>query len=224
MRVPVALGLTGAMLMAGCTLPPWQGGPGSAPAATATQRGGVGAGYYRVNPGDTLASVAAGFGQRPQDIAEWNRLPSTASLLPGQVLRVVPPGATGSVSPHAANRFAWPAYGDVQSVALAGEGRGIVIAGRADESIKAASDGVVIYVGNAIDRYRSLIVIKHTDTLVTAYAHNGTAFVKEGDTVKKGQVIAQMGADANGRSTVEFEIRRAGTPVDPLAYLPRSGG
>jgi lipoprotein NlpD len=87
--------------------------------------------------------------------------------------------------------------------------------------VKAAADGQVIYVGNAIDQYTSLVIVRHGDTLVTAYALNGQLFVKEGDAVKKGQQIATMGSDKNGRSTLEFELRRAGTSIDPLGYLPR---
>lgn len=186
------------------------------------QSASVQPGYYRVATGDTLASVAAGFGQRTQDIAEWNRLPLNASVLPGQVLRVVPPvAANANAGAGVPIRLEWPAYGQVLRTSGPANSKGIVIAGGVDESVKAAADGQVIYVGKAIDQYASLIVVKHDDTLVTAYALNGQIAVKEGDAVKKGQQIATMGADTNGRSTLEFELRRAGTPIDPLAYLPR---
>ena len=87
--------------------------------------------------------------------------------------------------------------------------------------MKASADGNVIYVGTGIDQYKSLIVVKHAGDVVTGYAVNGDVIVKEGDVVKKGQQLAQMGTDASGRGTLEFEIRRAGKPVDPLALLPR---
>lgn len=214
----------GAMWVAGCTTEQWPGSRGNAaqwnappPRPVAVQPG-----YYRVAPGDTLASVGAGFGQRPQDIAEWNRLPATASLVPGQVLRVAPPvGANANAGGGPAIHFAWPAYGQVLKSMQAGGSKGIVIAGRAEDPVRAAADGTVIYVGNAIQQYAALVVVKHGDGIVTAYAVNGPVAVSEGDSVRKGQQIAQMGTDKTGRSTLQFEIRRDGTPMDPLAYLPR---
>ena len=222
--VLTALCATGAVLATGCTMDQW---PGSRPAASQWNAPpprpvAVQPGYYRAAPGDTLASVAAGFGQRPQDIAEWNRLPGTASLVPGLVLRVVPPvGANANVGGGPAIHFAWPAYGQVLKSAQASGSKGIVIAGRAEDPVRAAADGTVIYVGNAIEQYTALIVVKHGEAIVTAYAVNGPVAVKEGDPVRKGQQIAQMGTDKTGRSTLQFEIRRDGTPMDPLAYLPR---
>jgi lipoprotein NlpD len=184
--------------------------------------GGVQPGFYRVNVGDTLPSVAAGFGQRVQDIAEWNRLPINALLVPGQVLRVVPPVATNVNVPGApAIRLAWPAYGQVLRPQGTGGQKAITIAGQADEPVKAAAAGQVIYVGNASEQHGSLIVVKHSDGLVTGYGVSGPVAVKEGDTVTKGQPLATMGIDKSGRSTLEFSIRRGGTPIDPLAYLPR---
>lgn len=221
-----ALCLAIAALAGGCSTERWFGG---FPARNATnssnapaQHMNVQPGYYRVNPGDTLPSVAAAFGQRTQDVAEWNHLPLTAALVPGQVLRVAPPVGANANAPGALPiRFAWPAYGQVLKSSETGSAKGIVIAANANEPVKAAADGAVIYVGNAAAQYKSLIVVKHGEALVTAYAVNGAVSVKEGDTVKKGQPIAEMGADANGRSSLEFEIRREGKPMDPLAYLPR---
>ncbi len=182
----------------------------------------VPAGSYRVNAGDTLPGIAAAFGQRADDLAAWNNLPRTAMLAPGQVIRVAPqPGVNAGTNDAIVVRPAWPAYGQVVRVADAGNIKGIVITGRPEEPVKASADGNVIYVGNGLDQYKSLIVVKHDGDVVTGYAVNGEVLVKEGDTVKKGQPIAQMGADSTGRGTLEFEIRRAGKPVDPLAYLPR---
>lgn len=201
----------------------WPGTESASPQSrTPAQLDTVKPGYYRVATGDTLASVAAGFGQRAQDVAEWNRLPLNAYVVPGEVLRVVPPvAANANVGGGPAIRLEWPAYGQVLRTSGTTNSKGIVIAGGVDEPVKAAADGQVIYVGKAIDQYASLIVVKHDDTLVTAYALNGPIAVKEGDAVKKGQQIGTMGADTNGRSTLEFELRRSGTPIDPLAYLPR---
>ncbi|HTI17424.1 MAG TPA: LysM peptidoglycan-binding domain-containing M23 family metallopeptidase [Trinickia sp.] len=186
------------------------------------QPGNVSPGFYRVRSGDTLASVAGGFGQRIQDLAEWNRLPINADIVPGEVLRVVPPvAANANAAGEPAIRLAWPAYGQVLRSSATRNTKGIVIAGQSDQPVKAAADGQVIYVGNATDQYASLIVIKHSEGLVTGYSLSGEVAVKEGDAVKKGQPLGTMGIDRSGRSTLEFEIRRAGTPMDPLAYLPR---
>ncbi len=224
-----ALALAGATLLGGCATGDWFGqSPFASQSQSAPQRTGVRAGYYRVNPGDTLPGVAAAFGQRVEDLAAWNNLPRTAMLTPGQVLRVAPQpvGALGNAGNTAGAegivvRPAWPAYGQVARLTDAGNVKGIVITGRPDEAVKASADGNVIYVGAGIDQYKSLLVVKHGGDVVSGYAVNGDVLVKEGDAVKKGQPIAEMGTDSQGRGSVEFEIRRAGKPVDPLAYLPR---
>ncbi|PMS38744.1 lipoprotein NlpD [Trinickia symbiotica] len=215
-----------ALLVSGCeTTDRWLNGPtATTEARPYAQQAGVQPGYYRVNLGDTLASVAAGFGQRPQDIAEWNRLPLNAALAPGQVLRVVPPAAANAnVAGAPTIRLAWPAYGQVLRSQSTTKAKGITIAGQADEPVKAAADGQVIYIGSPTegDQYASLIVVKHSDALVTGYSVSGPVSVKEGDVVRKGQPLATMGIDKSGRSTLEFEVRREGAPIDPLAYLPR---
>lgn len=215
-----ALALAGATFLGGCAMGGWTG---QSPFASQQQQPlRVPAGYYRVNPGDTLPGIAAAFGQRADDLAAWNNLPRTAMLAPGQVIRVAPqPGITAGTNEAIVVRPAWPAYGQVVRVTDAGNIKGIMITGQPEEPVKASADGNVIYVGAGIDRYKSLVVVKHGGDVVTGYAVNGDVFVKEGDTVKKGEPIAQMGADSAGRGSVEFEIRRAGKPVDPLAYLPR---
>lgn len=220
---PVALALAGVAFLGGCaTGDEWFGGSPFASQPPAQQRPGVAAGYYRVNPGDTLPGIAAAFGQRADDLAAWNNLPRTAMLTPGQVLRVAPPpGAGASSGEGLVVRPAWPAYGKVVRLTDAGNVKGIVITGQPGEVVKASADGTVIYVGTGVDQYKSLIVVKHGGDVVSGYAVNGDVMVKEGDPVIKGQPIAQMGADASGRGTLEFEIRKAGKPIDPLAYLPR---
>ena len=223
-----ALALAGATILAGCATGDWLQSPfGSQPPSQSVQSTRVPAGYYRVNPGDTLPGIANAFGQNPDQVALWNNMPRTAMLTPGQVVRVAPPpgvasGANGNGNDAIAVHPAWPAYGQVvRLTGDAGNVKGIRITGRPDEPVKASADGNVIYVGTGIDQYKSLVVVKHGGDVVTGYAINGDVYVKEGDTVKQGQLLAQMGADTNGRGTVEFEIRRAGKPVDPLAFLPR---
>jgi lipoprotein NlpD len=217
-----ALALSVATLVGGCASGDWFGQSPFASQPRPPQRTVVPAGFYRVNPGDTLPGVAAAFGQPVDEVAAWNSLPRTAALTPGQVLRVAPqPSASAPAAEGITVRPAWPAYGQVTRVTDAGNVKGIVITGRPDEVVKASADGNVIYVGAGVDQYKSLVVVKHGGDIVTGYAVNGEVMVREGDAVKKGQPIADMGADASGRGTVEFEIRRAGKSVDPLAYLPR---
>jgi lipoprotein NlpD len=231
-----ALLLAAVAAAGGCTTSPWNDTYSSSFASAR-----VPAGYCRVNSGDTVASVAAAYGQRPQDIASWNRMPVNIPLAPGQVLRVAPPvvaplaplaARAASVAPGLAAplssavpiRFSWPVRGAVIVPFEAGKSKGIVIVGAPGEVVTAAADGRVVYVGSAIKEYGPLIVIKHSDNLVSAYGHAGQLLVNEGDLVRAGQPIAETATDANGRGTIEFEIRRDGTPVDPLSYLPRGGG
>lgn len=222
-----ALCMTSSALIAGCASQPWYGTtymPSSNQSAPRERP--VQAGYYRVNAGDTLASVAAAFGQAPQSIADWNRLSVSAPLVPGQIVRVAPPPMIAGAVPgnEPALRPAWPAYGQVVRSMQGGSSQGIVIQGTPSEPVKASADGIAIYVGPPVQQnstYKTLVIVKHNEKLVTAYAMNGEVAVREGDVLKKGQLLGTMGADANGRATTEFEIRREGKPVDPQAFLPR---
>tara|TARA_B100001059_G_scaffold207531_1_gene219083 strand:+ start:239 stop:547 length:309 start_codon:yes stop_codon:yes gene_type:complete len=100
--------------------------------------------------------------------------------------------------------------------------KGIDIAGQLGEPVKAAADGAVVYAGRGLIGYGDMIIIKHDETFLSAYAHNSRLLVKEGDQVKVGQVIAEMGSSGTDRVKLHFEIRRKGQPVDPLTYLPRT--
>ncbi len=86
--------------------------------------------------------------------------------------------------------------------------------------MRAAADGVVVYSGNGLVGYGELIIVKHSDSLLSAYGHNRKRLVKEGQHVSAGQPIAEMGATGASRNGLEFQIRKDGSPVDPLAYLP----
>ena len=114
----------------------------------------------------------------------------------------------------------WPAQG----AQLAGfdevKNKGIDIAGRAGDAVLASADGRVVYAGAGLRGYGNLIILKHNNTFLTAYAHNQSLLVKEDQTVRKGQKIAEMGSSDADRVKLHFEIRRQGKPVDPLKYLP----
>jgi lipoprotein NlpD len=183
-----------------------------------------------VNPGDTLAGIANAYGQRVQDVASWNHMAPTDAVSPGQVLRVAPPpAATSYGQPPAAvaqpGSLAWPATGVVATPFSAGKTRGLVIAASGpDHSVRAAANGRVVYAGSGVKAYGPLVILKHDNGLITAYGHNGKLLVNEGDAVRQGQPVAEMGTDASGRSTFEFEVRQNGKVVDPMNFLPRNGG
>ena len=98
--------------------------------------------------------------------------------------------------------------------------KGVAIPGKPGDPVYAAADGRVVYAGSGLRGYGNLVIIKHNATYLTAYAHNQTLLVKEDQTVKKGQKIAEMGSTDADRVKLHFEIRRSGKPVDPSRYLP----
>lgn len=115
----------------------------------------------------------------------------------------------------------WPAEGNVvkrfqRDAAIPG----IEIAGNAGTPVRAAADGVVVYSGNGLVGYGELVIIKHSDSLLSAYAHNAKRLVKEGQRVSAGQQIATMGSSGAANTGLGFQIRKDGNPVDPLDYLP----
>jgi lipoprotein NlpD len=97
--------------------------------------------------------------------------------------------------------------------------RGIDLAGGAGDPVLAAADGTVVYAGDVVPRLGKLIIIKHNTTFWTVYAHNQSILVKEDQSVKKGQKIAEMGSTESDRVKLHFEIRKRGRPVDPIEYL-----
>lgn len=115
----------------------------------------------------------------------------------------------------------WPASGALISGFHAGDAiPGIQIAGHSGDPVRAAADGVVVYSGNGLVGYGELIIIKHNDTYLSAYGHNRKRLVHEGERVRAGQEIAQMGSSGAMRNELEFQVRKNGKPVDPQQYLP----
>lgn len=149
----------------------------------------------------------------------------------GTTLSTAKPAAAGPapapspapLTPPAADEtmeFAWPAKGEV----IAGfdetkNRKGLDLAGGAGDPVLAAAEGKVVYAGEGLRGYGKLIIIKHNNLFLTAYAHNQTILVKEDQSVKKGQKIAEMGSTDSDRVKLHFEVRRLGRPVDPLKYL-----
>ncbi|MGH8503450.1 MAG: peptidoglycan DD-metalloendopeptidase family protein [Gammaproteobacteria bacterium] len=133
-----------------------------------------------------------------------------------------PPAAPSPSAPTARPGWLWPVQGEVIGrFSPDGNGKkGIDIAGRPGEPIQAASTGEVVYSGGGLVGYGQLIIIKHDQDFLSAYAHNRALLVKEGEQVAAGQTIAELGSTGAQRPMLHFEIRHEGQPVDPLQYLP----
>ena len=116
--------------------------------------------------------------------------------------------------------FIWPAPGSLIAGFDEARNKGYDIAGKAGDPVLAAADGRVVYAGAGLRGYGNLVILKHNNTFLTAYAHNQTLLVKEDQSVRKGQKIAEMGSTDADRVKLHFEIRRQGKPVDPSRYLP----
>lgn len=133
-----------------------------------------------------------------------------------------PPAAAAPAVPATddALEFAWPAKGEVLVTFDETKNRkGIDLAGGAGDPVLAAAEGRVVYAGEGLRGYGKLIIIKHNNTFLTAYAHNQSILVKEDQSVKKGQKIAEMGSTDSDRVKLHFEIRERGRPVDPMKHL-----
>nr|WP_305087513.1 peptidoglycan DD-metalloendopeptidase family protein [Pseudomonas kuykendallii] len=146
----------------------------------------------------------------------------TPTTAPRPVTPTVATTPTQSVD-RSPSGWAWPANG-VLIGKFSSNGslnKGIDIAGELGQPVLAASDGSVVYAGSGLRGYGELVIIKHSDTYVSAYGHNRRLLVREGEQVKAGQTVAEMGSTGTDRVKLHFEIRRQGKPVDPLQYLPR---
>lgn len=157
--------------------------------------------------------------------------PSVQPAQPTQPISQAPvitsstPATAGRVQQvqRSAQGWAWPASGVVigRFSSNGSLNKGIDIAGELGQPVLAASDGSVVYAGSGLRGYGELVIIKHNDAYVSAYGHNRRLLVREGQQVKVGQHIAEMGSTGTDRVKLHFEIRRQGKPVDPLQYLPR---
>ena len=151
--------------------------------------------------------------------------PAVAAVAPPVASPVVPPPAPAVAAPvmsadATTESWLWPADGTLAGRFGAAGGKGIDIAGTRNSAVKAVAPGKVVYSGSGLRGYGQLLIIKHAGEFLSAYAHNETILVKEGDTVAAGQNIARMGDSDSDRVKLHFEIRRYGKPLDPLNYLP----
>ena len=155
---------------------------------------------------------------RPKTAAVAKPVARPASTTPPKAV----PQATGGQAFN--GKWAWPTRGRVLSrfQSNASGKRGIEIGGHADQPVKAAANGTVVYAGSGLVGYGRLIIVKHNENLLSAYGHNSTLLVAEGEHVTAGKMIAKMGSSGTRRNELYFEIRKDGKPVDPLKYLPRN--
>jgi lipoprotein NlpD len=193
-------------------------------------------GVYVVRPNDTLYSIAWRYGLDFHDLARWNDIGPDFRIAVGQALTLsprggpredtharrpapAPPGAPVQAAPASSKlQWAWPT--DPAGAPLPVSGGGVLITGRVGQEVRAACNGRVVYAGTGIRGYGNLIIVKHGENLLSAYAHNRDSLVREGQELTLGQVIAHMGEGAPNRPALYFEIRRNGKPVDPLRFLP----
>lgn len=139
---------------------------------------------------------------------------------------VTPAVPAAPAAPAAANgddarlSWMWPSEGRVIATFDDGRNKGLDIAGKAGQPVVAAGSGKVMYAGSGIRGYGNLVIVKHSNSLLSAYAHNRKIVVKEGDNVTRGQLIAEMGDSDADLVKLHFEIRQQGKPVDPTRFLP----
>lgn len=147
--------------------------------------------------------------------------PATAPSATPVVAAPAPPASPATPrEPDDDITWMWPAGGPVIAPFDEGKSKGLGISGKAGDAVLAAADGRVVYAGSGLRGYGNLVILKHNNTYLTAYAHNQTLLVKEDQTVRRGQKIAEMGSTDAERVMLHFEIRRQGKPVDPAKLLP----
>jgi lipoprotein NlpD len=129
-------------------------------------------------------------------------------------------GSTVTATDDEKLSWMWPSDGRIVATFDEGRNKGIDIAGTEGQKVLAAGAGKVMYAGSGIRGYGNLVIVKHTNSLLSAYAHNRAIVVKEGQNVAKGQVIAEMGSSDTDTVKLHFEIRQQGKPVDPSKFLP----
>lgn len=191
---------------------------------------------YVVRPGDTLYAIAFLYDQNYEQLAQANQIIYPYHLKSGQIIRLTPKGCQTKVykplisrAPHVSYRhqisrsvWQWPTQGYIAKPDSNRpiEQKGIGILGQPRQPILAAADGVVAYAGDGLPGYGHLILIKHGNDFLSAYAFNASNLVHEGERVYAGQKIATMGRLQTGKWGLHFEIRYRGSVLNPLKFLP----
>lgn len=200
--------------------------------------------YYIVRSGDTLSGIAVRFGVKLRQLAQWNQLSKPYQIHVGQKLRIRGGGtrqastkepkkshvaqqrsqrrSSGGSNTTKTSSLKWPSSGKVAKKYSKSRGMtGVEFHGRQGDPVRAAGDGKVVYSGSGLVRYGKLLIVKHDNNLLTAYAHNSQLQVAEGDLVKAGQQIAKMGSSGTDRVKLHFEVRKSGQPIDPMRFLSK---
>ena len=181
----------------------------------------------RVVPPAPTAATETGVVARP--VASSAVVPASAASTPKPAASAAvavpapipaPTSAAAAASSEDDVPFIWPASGTLLAGFDEARNKGYDISGKAGDPVLAAADGRVVYAGAGLRGYGNLVILKHNNTFLTAYAHNQALLVKEDQTVRRGQKIAEMGSTDADRVKLHFEIRRQGKPVDPVRYLP----
>jgi lipoprotein NlpD len=163
-----------------------------------------------------LRAADARTAARPGTAAPPATVPAAPAAAPA-----TDPKAEARAADGAGATWAWPVGGSVVQSFEQSSGKGIVLAGKLGDPVLAAADGRVIFSGNGPRGYGNLVIVKHENELLSVYAHNRSLAVKEGETVKRGQKIAELGQSGTSSPRLHFEIRQQGKPVDPARFLPR---
>ncbi|XOV89987.1 MAG: peptidoglycan DD-metalloendopeptidase family protein [Pseudomonadota bacterium] len=170
-------------------------------------------------------ALARADGPPPASSGATRAKPAPVRPTPGKSSGGIPPAPAPVRAPTVADsniQWRWPYDGEVVNrFSLSGNvNKGIDIRGKAGDSVRSSADGVVVYAGGGLRGYGKLVIVKHNDRYLSAYGHNQSLAVKEGDKVSAGQVVARIGGPNGDKDLLYFEIRRDGKPQDPLAYLP----
>lgn len=187
---------------------------------------------YVVQPQDTLYSIAWRHNLDYRDLARWNHIGPDFRITVGERLALEPPRAVpvapAATAPAAAATarpaaaipqltWVWPTEHSAAPRSM--PSGGILFPGRLGQQVRAAAAGRVVYTGSGIRGYGQLVIIKHNDVLLSAYAYNRDVIVREGQVLNAGELIAHMGSGAQQNAALYFEIRHNGKPIDPLPFL-----
>ncbi|CAH9017417.1 peptidoglycan DD-metalloendopeptidase family protein [Candidatus Nitrosacidococcus sp. I8] len=203
--------------------------------------------YYTVKRGDTLSSIGRKYNIDYENLSQWNNINSSNTIYTGQKLRLVPTakelaahtGTSKKIKIASSNKknisnqspqpqqpltniaWQWPTQGKILQhfSSTLPIHKGIDIQGKLGQSVVAAADGEVVYSGMGPLQYGNLIILKHKNNFLSAYAHNQILTVKEGSFIKKGQEIAKLGSSGTTQVKLHFEIRYNDKAVDPVKYL-----
>ena len=195
-------------------------------------------GRYVVKRGDSLHGIAWRFGVDYRDLVIWNEISNSDLIYEGQILdlkgSIISRGKKAlferkklksrkNLGAASGIKWSWPASGAAKSILESGKISGLEIKGKEGDPIYSAAKGKVVYSGDGLKGYGELIIIKHNDSFLSAYAHSKVRLVVEGDIIGPKQEIARMGASDSKSVLLYFEIRRNGKAVNPKLYLPSKG-